>query len=103
MFIFSGVYAYIEASNPRQRNDRARLISPMVRAKKVCINFWYHMYGANMGWLRVMYRTPRGRERRLWHKSGNRLNEWHNERLAIFSYLPYQVKLIVSSLSGQGV
>ena len=44
-----------------------------------------------MGWLRVMYRLLRGRDRRIWHKSGNQKNEWHNERLTINSYLPYQV------------
>lgn len=91
-YLSSGVYVYIEASNPQQRNDRARLISPVVRTRKVCIDFWYHMYGANMGWLRVMYKSLNSKaERRLWHKSGNRQNEWHNERLAILSYLPYQV------------
>lgn len=95
-----GVYAYIEASEPRQRNDRARLISPVVRTRRVCIDFWYHMYGANMGWLRVMYRSPKGRERRLWYKSGNRQNEWHNERLTISSYLPYQI--IIEGIRGRG-
>ena len=49
------------------------------------------MYGDKMGWLRVMYRFLRGRDRRIWHKSGNQKNEWHNERLTINSYLPYQV------------
>ena len=49
------------------------------------------MYGDKMGWLRVMYRLLRGRDRRIWHKSGNQKNEWHNERLTINSYLPYQV------------
>lgn len=90
---FPGVYAYIEASDPQKRNDRARLISPVVRAKRVCVDFWYHMYGTNMGWLLVIYRDPASkRERRLWYKSRNQHNEWHNERLAISSYLPYQVK-----------
>ena len=49
------------------------------------------MYGDKMGWIRVMYRLLRGRDRRIWHKSGNQKNEWHNERLTINSYLPYQV------------
>ena len=49
------------------------------------------MYGDKMGWLRVMYRLLRGRDRRIWHKTGNQKNEWHNERLTINSYLPYQV------------
>ena len=95
IFVFPGVYAYTEASDPRKRNERARLISPVVRANRVCVDFWYHMYGRNMGWLLVFYRNPVSkRERRLWYKSKNQNNEWHNERLAISSYFSYQVKSI---------
>ena len=95
IFVFPGVYAYTEASDPRKRNERAILISPLVRANRVCVDFWYHMYGQNMGWLRVFYRNPVSRrERRLWYKSKNQNNEWHNERLAISSYFSYQVKSI---------
>ncbi|CAH3034862.1 unnamed protein product [Porites lobata] len=95
-----GFYVYIEASHPQRRNDRARLISPVVRARSVCLNFWYHMYGDKMGWLRVMYRLLRGRDRRIWHKTGNQKNEWHNERLTINSYLPYQI--IFEGIRGNG-
>jgi len=96
-----GVYAYIEASDPRKRNDRARLISPVVRANRVCLDFWYHMYGQNMGWLRVFYRNPVSkRERRLWYRSKDQNNEWHNERLSISSYLPYQI--VFEAIRGRG-
>lgn len=84
------MYAYIEASEPQQRNDRARLISPVLKARRACIDFWYHMYGAHTGWLRVMLK--RTIEQRLWYKLGNQKNEWHNARLYIFSYVPYQVR-----------
>lgn len=96
-----GFYVYIEASDPQKRNYRARLASPLVKAKRVCIDFWYHMYGANMGSLRVIYRDPKSRrERRLWYKSKNQLNEWHNERLLVSSYLPYQI--IFEAVRGRG-
>ena len=88
----SGVYAYTEASEPQQRNDRARLISAMIQPGKVCLEFWYHMYGSSMGWLRVLSKSPHRRERRLWYKYGNQLNEWHRETLSIFSYVKYQVR-----------
>lgn len=96
-----GFYIYIEASDPQKRNYRARLASPLVRAERVCIDFWYHMYGANMGSLRVIYKNPKtGRERRLWHKSRNQLNGWHNERLLVSSALPYQI--IFEAVRGRG-
>ncbi|KAK2572947.1 A disintegrin and metalloproteinase with thrombospondin motifs 2, partial [Acropora cervicornis] len=93
-----GVYAYIEASEPQQRNDRARLISPVLKARRACIDFWYHMYGAHTGWLRVMLK--RTIEQRLWYKLGNQKNEWHNARLYIFSYVPYQI--IFEGTRGRG-
>lgn len=93
-----GVYAYIEASEPQQRNDRARLISPVLKARRACIDFWYHMYGAHTGWLRVM--SKRTTEQRLWYKLGNQKNEWHNARLYIFSYVPYQI--IFEGTRGRG-
>lgn len=95
-----GVYAYTEASEPQQRNDRARLISAMIQPGKVCLEFWYHMYGTNMGWLRVLSKSPHRRERRLWYKYGNQLNEWHRETLSIFSYVKYQI--IMEGIRGRG-
>ena len=49
---------YIEASRPMQPGDTARLESPLV-PDTLCgenINFWYHMYGAEIGSLRVYFK-----------------------------------------------
>jgi len=56
------------------------------------------MYGAHTGWLRVMLK--RTIEQRLWYKLGNQKNEWHNARLYIFSYVPYQI--IFEGTRGRG-
>ena len=43
-----GYYAYIEASSPRQKGDRAILESTILMPTSStgsCFSFWYHMYG----------------------------------------------------------
>lgn len=50
-----GFYAFIEASLPRQPNDRAILESTVLQATSTlgsCFSFWYHMYG-NIGKLNI--------------------------------------------------
>jgi hypothetical protein len=50
-----GYYAFIEASAPRQLNDRAILESTILMPPSTigsCFSFWYHMYG-NIGGLNV--------------------------------------------------
>ena len=91
----SGIYIYTEASSPRVRNQRARLISPKIELKMVCLDFWYNMYGANMGVLKVyMKMNERSRGRRLWYRYGDLGQEWHNAKLSIASARPYQVNII---------
>lgn len=51
----SGHYMYIESSYPRKQNDTARLISPVYKAThgEHCLQFYYNMYGADVGALNV--------------------------------------------------
>ena len=45
---------YIETSSPRQPGDKAKLISPKLQfSGNMCLQFYYHMYGASMGTLNV--------------------------------------------------
>ena len=45
---------YIEASSPRQRGDNAKLYSPPLKFfGNMCLQFYYHMYGATTGRLKV--------------------------------------------------
>ena len=63
---------YIEASYPRRLGDYAELISPPLPFRgRVCLAFYYHMYGATIGILTV---TLNGRT--LFRKSGNQGNIW---------------------------
>ena len=46
---------YIETSSPRRTNDEARITSPAYNASSSdeCLQFYYHMYGTNIGSLNI--------------------------------------------------
>ena len=49
---------YIETSSPRVSGDNAILESPLLTfAGNMCFKFFYHMYGATIGSLRVKIGT----------------------------------------------
>ncbi|XP_013409923.1 MAM and LDL-receptor class A domain-containing protein 1 isoform X1 [Lingula anatina] len=71
-----GHYMYIETSNPRQPNDAARLISPVLTMQgQVCINYWYHMYGFAVGAFNVFILSG-GKKTALLNLRGNMGNQW---------------------------
>ncbi|XP_072021860.1 uncharacterized protein [Amphiura filiformis] len=75
----SGHYMYTETSSPRVAGDAARLISPLFPqnvGSRACINFWCHMYGTDMGTLRVYARTAVGGDTELWSTSGDHGDQW---------------------------
>ena len=53
---------YIEASEPRRENDQAILISPQLAPTAHCFTVYYHMSGAQTGFLKVnqVYPSPIG-------------------------------------------
>ncbi|XP_021371354.1 MAM and LDL-receptor class A domain-containing protein 1-like [Mizuhopecten yessoensis] len=75
-----GYYVYTEASTPRVRGDKARLISPDVTVtgtQTKCLTFWYFMMGRNVAQLNVYAKsglalptTP------VWRRSGSQGNQW---------------------------
>ena len=50
----TGYYMYVETSSPRQEGDYAKLSSPKLQfSGSMCLQFYYHMFGAGMGTLTV--------------------------------------------------
>ena len=50
----TGYYMHIETSSPQQPGDYAKLNSPKLQfSGSMCILFYYHMYGVNVGTLTV--------------------------------------------------
>lgn len=61
LYTSPGYYMYIEASSPRNQGDTAILMSPLFTSptQHLAVNFWYSMYGINIGSLQV-YMDPPG-------------------------------------------
>ena len=67
---------YIEASSPRQMNDTASLVSPLIRSTKTCtMRFFYNMFGEHIGILNV-YRKVGNVKSLLWTISGDNGRNW---------------------------
>ena len=101
-----GHYIYLEASNPRRRGDTALLLLKL-EGSSFCMRFWYHMYGRDMGSLKIVHiikqgtikdeladddqpktieftqglRGSRDTRKIAWQKSGNHRNKWHQAEL----------------------
>ncbi|GJQ78071.1 putative somatomedin B [Trypoxylus dichotomus] len=77
-----GYYMYIEGST-QNINDTARLISPVYKREtnNTCLEFYYHMYGAGIGELRVYMKKVNDSwvfklQDAIFARDGNQGNEW---------------------------
>ncbi|XP_033121895.1 ZP domain-containing protein-like [Anneissia japonica] len=79
-------YVYTEASSPRSVGQSARLRSPLLSSERSQIlQFYYHMYGAEMGTLNVYRKSTNGYDI-LWTKSGNQGNLWYQANVPFQRY-----------------
>lgn len=90
---------YIETSAPRKQGDKARLLSEDFSPTTFhgrCVKFWYHMYGATIGTLRILVKTGPGNqsETAIWELSGNFGNQWYSGQAPVASGVMYQVTLL---------
>ena len=88
--ISSGYYIYAEASFPRQNGDRAQLFSPKLIGD-YCLQFYYYMYGAQMGALHVVVLVGAQRTK-LGSITGDRGQKWYKVDTDIRSAQAYQVE-----------
>ncbi|XP_052069254.1 uncharacterized protein LOC127708424 [Mytilus californianus] len=78
----TGFYVYSNAKNGNT-SDIAQLTSgPIVSGPKQCLSFWYHMYGDDIGSLRVFQlNNVKGNEKRIFRKKSNQSDAWHQEKI----------------------
>ena len=71
-----GYYLYV--STTTVANQTARLISPSVETDHVgvCLSFWYHMHGFQIGALEVQLLKPNDQSETLWHRSHDQGRDW---------------------------
>ena len=68
-------------------------VANLVGQNFVCLSFWYHMYGADMGILTVLRRDlTSGIADPLWELSGDQKNQWYQGRAPLLGVTPYQVR-----------
>ena len=66
---------YTEASNVKSFTTARLQTEPAIRHNnnRVCVRFWYHMYGDSMGVLSVIYMEGGRRDRSVWTRNGKAL------------------------------
>lgn len=87
---------YIETSAPRVSGDKARLISPQVTfTQPTCLQFYYHMYGRNIGTLNIYQKTGSTLPiNAVWSKSLNQGNTWIKGQVTIQSPQAFNVSFL---------
>eukprot|EP00795_Rhopilema_esculentum_P009222 gene9222-16904_t len=85
----NGKYLYLEASSPRRNFALQRNFALLERnftgsAQIVCFRFWFHMFGSDIGSLKV-YATSSSRQSRhqIWQKMGNQGDTWHQGSIPV--------------------
>nr|XP_056709549.1 MAM domain-containing glycosylphosphatidylinositol anchor protein 1 isoform X1 [Euleptes europaea] len=96
-----GYYMFIEASKPRVKGDKARLISPVYNiTAKFCVSYYYHMYGKHIGFLNLWVHVKNKQPTLALSLSGNRGNTWQQAHVPINPAGPFQI--IFEGVCGTG-
>jgi hypothetical protein len=96
----NGYYAYVKSSYPQKPGDTARLHSTIQSKvnQDICIKFWYHMFGASVGGLKVYLDqhestliTSKSNRTLLWMRSRAQGNKWIEGKVNINSKTPWKI------------
>ena len=95
-----GHYLYIETSGVHKLGDKALLQSESVPATNgSCLGFYYHMFGAGIGKLRVSIKSSNSSSRReIWFTSNNHGNQWLFTSITVTS--PVMFELVFEATYG---
>ena len=97
-----GVYLYAEASSPVMAGYRAVLESPLFQATPshgLCMHFWYHMYGRDMGSLNLYINVlsssspPQASASPIWSQHGDKGDHWLNAQVSVKSSKSFRLSL----------
>ena len=87
---FIGSYIYIEAS-PQRSGDVARLLSEWMEPNQsACVQFWYHMYGSDIGNLSFYLKTNKS-ETLVWGLSSDQGDRWKFGQFSLSSERAHRV------------
>ncbi|XP_039254872.2 MAM and LDL-receptor class A domain-containing protein 1-like [Styela clava] len=97
----NGTYLYVEASNPRQRYDKARLVSPVIDpglSSTKCVTFWFHSFGDHVGAINIYKIEARQTNSSylgspIWINARNEGDQWVFAKINVHGELPYQIMI----------
>ncbi|XP_061879772.1 MAM and LDL-receptor class A domain-containing protein 1 isoform X1 [Entelurus aequoreus] len=98
----TGNYLYIESSHPSAKGDVAQLKSallPPAGEQGYCLTFWYHMFGATVGSLRMFLHTAVNKSL-VWQRSGDQGDEWRAAQSHVTLQRVHQV-IVEASVGGE--
>ena len=88
----AGYYIYIETSNPRRANDKARLQSALITSISThCLHFYYHMYGPHVNLLNIYLKTGSQLGSPVWTQRRTQGNQWIRADVDISSNRSYTI------------
>lgn len=89
----TGYYMYTSSALPRRQGDKARLISPTIKATPgKCMTFYYHMFGTAMGTLNVYQKTYGRLSFPIWSTTGSQKSTWLPAQVSLNSASDFQVR-----------
>lgn len=88
----------MESSAPRVKGDMARLITSTYKSGTICLQFYYHMKGKDIGKLTVYTRESGQGMYPKWSKSGEVGDDWNLGFVSISTRSSYQVSTMASCI-----
>lgn len=78
--VVSGYYLLAEASG--NLNKKTKITSPFFPPGKYCIEFYYHMFGRDMGrmWMKLLLD---GTRKTIWEQHGDQSDKWMREQIQL--------------------
>ncbi|XP_060553220.1 MAM domain-containing glycosylphosphatidylinositol anchor protein 1-like [Ruditapes philippinarum] len=100
----SGKYIFIETSAPRQLNEKATLISPLIDTwnnNYMCFSMWFYAYGSNIGNLQIVRKQSQyeNKTETLWTNNFQGPS-WQHTSVTILPTGPFQI--IIEGTVGDG-
>ncbi|KAH0506885.1 Apical endosomal glycoprotein [Microtus ochrogaster] len=89
-----GFFMFLDPTDPPARGQGALLLTrPQVPlAPKECLSFWYHLYGPQIGTLRLAMRKDGEEDTLLWSRLGTHGNRWHQAWVTLHHQLEARTK-----------
>ncbi|XP_065198014.1 MAM and LDL-receptor class A domain-containing protein 2-like [Sycon ciliatum] len=94
----TGYYIYIETSFPAQVGHQAVLRSQTLNSSTCYIAFWYHMFGATIGELRIVVQDS-VKLTTVWSKKGNQ-GDWWRQAIVPVNSTEKTFSILVFGISG---